>query len=234
MSTTFKFLSKCAMLGSILAASLMATPASAERADDYYYGPGYYDHSHKHHRKHKHGHKYGHKHKHHKKYGKKYHKHKRDRRDYAEVVSVRPIYRTVRVSTPERECWEEPVQHRRHYSSGHDSYTPLIIGGILGGVVGNQFGGGSGKGILTAAGAILGGSLAHDVQSSHRRHHRHGHSEVYTTYERRCQTHVNYHEEERVDGYRVKYRYNGKIYRTRTDYHPGEYIEVDVNVRPVH
>jgi len=31
----------------------------------------------------------------------------------------------------------------------------------------------------------------------------------------------------------VAYRYNGRTYWTRTDYHPGDRIEVQVDVNPV-
>ena len=169
--------------------------------------------------------------KHHQKKHRKHKKQRNNSRGLAKVISVKPLYRTVRVSTPTRECYEAPVTHSRSYGGHGDSYTPLIVGGILGGVVGNQFGGGSGKGLLTAAGAILGGSLGRDTQRHHRSHR--GHRETYTTYETRCETHYQSHHEERIDGYKVKYKYHGRVYRTTTDYHPGDYIEVDVNVRPI-
>lgn len=40
--------------------------------------------------------------------------------------------------------------------------TDSILGAIIGGVIGNQFGGGHGKDALTAAGALLGGSIGND------------------------------------------------------------------------
>jgi uncharacterized protein YcfJ len=33
--------------------------------------------------------------------------------------------------------------------------------------------------------------------------------------------------------YVVTYRYNGQVYRTHMDRHPGEWVELDVNVNPV-
>jgi uncharacterized protein YcfJ len=50
----------------------------------------------------------------------------------------------------------------RQRVSGDGSATNEIFGGILGGAIGNQFGGGSGKKIMTAAGALLGASIAND------------------------------------------------------------------------
>ncbi len=158
--------------------------------------------------------------------------------DWARVVRVEPLHRTVRVSTPRQECWDEPVKRYRTQGYGHGqgrhagSYTPLIIGGILGGVLGNQFGKGSGRTIMTAAGALLGGSVASDAQRHHRQHHQRAARETYTTYEQRCETTHSYHDETQPDGYLVDYEYNGRVYSTRTRRHPGDRIRVTVSVSP--
>jgi uncharacterized protein YcfJ len=47
----------------------------------------------------------------------------------------------------------------------HFSATNEIFGGILGGAIGNQFGGGSGKKVMTVAGALLGASIANDNEN---------------------------------------------------------------------
>ncbi len=145
--------------------------------------------------------------------------------DYGEVIKVRPITELVRVETPRRECWTE---HVTHYRGSHNSYTPEILGGIIGAAVGNRFGDGSGRKIATAAGALLGGSIGHDFKR------RHGHRHAYTEPVERCETHYDHHTEERVVGYKVKYRYNGRIYRTRTDQHPGDRIPLNVKVTPAY
>ncbi len=147
--------------------------------------------------------------------------------DYADVINVEPVYTTVRVSSPRRECWEETVHPAHGYGRGRHSYTPMIVGGIVGGVVGNQFGSGRGKDLMTAAGVVLGGSIGRDV--AHRHRPRYGHPVVET----RCRTDYDYHEEERVDGYRVEYRYQGRTYVTRMGHDPGERIRVHVDVSPV-
>jgi len=144
--------------------------------------------------------------------------------DTARVTHVQPIYKTVRVSTPERECWNEPRRYQRH--SQNDSYTPAIAGGLIGGVIGNQFGGGSGKKVLTVAGALLGGSMGNDYNN---------HTKQYRGNPQRgeqCRVTNNYHDEQRIDGYRVTYKYNGKTYTTRMDHNPGRRIPVDVSVMP--
>ena len=153
--------------------------------------------------------------------------------DKAKVLSAVPIYSTVRVSTPRRECREVPVtSYDTHNGKQYKSATPIIVGSVIGAAVGNQFGRGTGKTVGTIAGGVLGGSVARDIQ--HRYGHRGqgvGHQKTYTT--TRCDTVEEYHDEERVDGYRVKYRYNGRVYHTRTNTDPGKRIPVRVSVLPV-
>lgn len=146
--------------------------------------------------------------------------------DYARVIDVEPVVRLVEVETPERHCWEEPVQ--RHYGGGgHDSITPLILGGIFGGVVGNQFGGGAGKDLLTVGGAILGASIGYDSSRHHRgRGYR-------TELETRCEVSYHRHHEEHIDGYRVTYVYNGQIYVRHMQHTPGRRIKIRVKLTPL-
>ncbi|MDH3281753.1 MAG: glycine zipper 2TM domain-containing protein [Gammaproteobacteria bacterium] len=155
------------------------------------------------------------------------HKHNYSYQEYARVIKVRPITEIVEVSTPRQECWTEHVTRHGH---SHTSYTPEIVGGIIGAAVGNQFGGGSGRKVATAAGALLGGSIGRDYK--YRRPH--GGYHAYTEPVQRCETRHEYHSEERVVGYKVKYRYNGRVYHTRTDRHPGDRIPIRVNVTPAY
>ncbi len=149
--------------------------------------------------------------------------------DMAQVMEVEPITRLVRVETPRRECWDEEVPVRRS-ARYHDSATPMIIGGIIGGVVGNQFGKGDGNTAMTVAGALLGGSIGRD----HARRHAPAHEYAeYTTTQTRCTVRTEYHEEERVEAYRVKYSYNGRVYVTRMRKHPGDRVPVSVSVAPI-
>jgi uncharacterized protein YcfJ len=75
---------------------------------------------------------------------------------------------------------------------------------------------------------VLGGSIGRDVAHGHRRHYGHPVSETV------CRTEHDYHVEERIDGYRVEYRYQGRTYVTRMGHDPGERIRVRVDVSPVH
>lgn len=142
------------------------------------------------------------------------------RLEKARVTHVEPIYRTVTVSSPERECWDEPS----HYHRGQQSYTSTIAGGIIGGVIGNQFGGGSGKTAMTIAGTLLGGSVGRDMGSRYQ--------DVDYGYEQRCEVVERRHREERLEGYEVTYRYHGRLYTTVMDHDPGRFIPVDVHVEP--
>lgn len=141
--------------------------------------------------------------------------------EQARVVSATPIYRTVSVPDEQEVCWEEDVRPR------HRSHTGAIAGGVIGGAVGRQFGGGRGKDALTAVGAILGATIGNDIQRN-RDYRRGGHHHTETV----CRVEQRYYQEERVAGYDVSYEYDGRIYQTRTDRHPGDFIDVEVSVRP--
>ena len=143
----------------------------------------------------------------------------------AKVIEAQPLYETVEVAHPVTECWTERVTRNNHR---HGGYTAPLVGGIVGGVVGNQFGGGRGKTALTIAGALLGASMGHDYNTSHHRGRRSTVDHV-----RRCETVDRYEQEQRLTGYRVKYRYEGQIYYTQTTEHPGKFLPVRVKVSPV-
>jgi len=154
--------------------------------------------------------------------------------DKAKVLSAVPIYTTVSVSTPRRECRQVPV---KRYGKGHGgkhykSATPIILGGVVGAAIGNQFGHGTGKTVGTIAGGILGGSVARDVQYRYGNQGHRGHGRGHQTTVTQCETIDEYHNEERIDGYQVKYRYNGRIYQTRTETDPGKRMQVKVSVMP--
>jgi uncharacterized protein YcfJ len=150
-----------------------------------------------------------------------------ERTDYAEVLDVDPITRQVRVSQPRQECWDERVTYREpEYRTGLNAGT--VLGAIIGGVAGHQIGGGHGRDAATAVGAVIG---AH-VGAREAAYHRGGGTER-VGYEQRCETYSDTRYEQRVEGYDVTYRYQGRIYHTQLPYDPGRRLEVDVNVRPV-
>lgn len=140
--------------------------------------------------------------------------------DKAKVIDVEPITRSVRVSTPRRDCWDEEVT----YYDRHESATPVLIGGIIGGVIGNQFGGGNGKKAATVAGTLLGASMGHDSSR------RNAYAQPVTATQQHCQVSHDSYLEERISGYHVTYRYKGETYQTRMDHDPGDWVRVRMRV----
>jgi uncharacterized protein YcfJ len=148
--------------------------------------------------------------------------------DRARVVSVEPLYETVSYEVPRQECRMEEVRHVR--SGSHRSYTAPIVGAIVGGAIGNAVGHKKrNKQIGTVVGAVLGGSIGADIA---RRGHHHGHGTEYAL-ERVCRTVSDWHDEQRLLGYRVTYRYAGETYVTQLDEAPGSSLPVRVQVTPV-
>jgi len=78
--------------------------------------------------------------------------------DYAKVVDVQPLTRRVRVTTPQRECWDETRYDERDYGRprARNSAGPTLLGAVIGAAIGNQIGHGDGRRAATAAGAIIG------------------------------------------------------------------------------
>lgn len=155
------------------------------------------------------------------------------RSEYGTVVQVDPIIERVEYPVEREDCWREPVRYREPvvYRTGYRERdrAPALLGAIVGGVIGNQFGSGRGRDAATVAGAALGYAAVRDGQ----RHggYRYASREIVRE-ERRCAVRTDYEVEERVTGYEVTYRYRGETYRTTTDYHPGDRIELVVDVRP--
>ena len=78
--------------------------------------------------------------------------------------------------------------------------------------------------LLAVAGALLGASVGNDYA---RAQHRPAPSRSYVTTERRCEIDRVVREEERIDGYRVTYRYKGRLHTVRMHRHPGKYVRVN-------
>lgn len=148
--------------------------------------------------------------------------------DYARVLSAEPNYRYVTVNTPVKECWDDV----EYYTV--DRRPPGIAGGtlfgaIVGGVVGHQFGSGRGNDAATAVGSILGAAIGNNAAARANANYR---SVEYSRPVRRCETRYQSREEQRIDGYRVIYSYNGRKYATDMPYDPGQRLRIRVDVRP--
>lgn len=145
--------------------------------------------------------------------------------DYAKVISSQPIVSYVTVKKPVRECWEETQYYTIDHGARH-APGGALVGAIIGGVVGHQFGGGSGNDAATAAGTLIGAAIGSESARK-----RYGVEQVARPV-RRCESRLESRREERIDGYRVTYRYNGQKYRTEMPYDPGRKIRIRVDVRP--
>jgi uncharacterized protein YcfJ len=152
--------------------------------------------------------------------------------DRARVVAATPIYETVEVVVPRRECWTERVVERRPAGHGHggEALFPTLIGGALGGYLGHKLGDGDAEAITTAMGTAIGLAVGHQVGQG-RHIGRSYRPRVF--HERRCETVEDVRTERRLTGYRVQYRYRGRLFETVTDHHPGDWIRVRVDVDPV-
>ena len=132
--------------------------------------------------------------------------------DKAKVISAAPIYKTISISTPWRECSQVPTvpYGRERGGSNYKSATPIILGCVVGAAVGHQFGHGNGRTVGAIAGGVLGGSAARDIQHRYAVNNtgRNSYQQTIT----QCDTYEDIHDEEVIDGYQVKYRYNGRLY----------------------
>jgi uncharacterized protein YcfJ len=153
---------------------------------------------------------------------------------YARVVDVDPIVRHVRVSEPKRECWTETRYDDVSYTErvgppAKANPGAMILGGIIGAAIGNQVG--HGRRAATVAGAVIGTAIGHDAST------RNGQNERVVTESRpyeaeRCEVRYDERVEDRIDGYRVTYEYNGIRQTTQLPYDPGDRIRVRVDVQP--
>lgn len=156
---------------------------------------------------------------------------------YAKVVAVEPIYRTVSVEVPQRECWTETVYERtpgyRNEPRRHNTVLPTLAGGLIGGVIGNQFGSGNGKKAMTVVGSLIGASVASDHSRRHAQsYYRPRYSSVRSVPVERCAVSYETQHHSELEGYLVTYRYAGREYQTQMPDHPGDRIRVQVDISP--
>jgi uncharacterized protein YcfJ len=152
--------------------------------------------------------------------------------DYAKVVDVQPLTRRVRVSSPERECWDETRYDERDYGRprARNSAGPTLLGAVIGAAIGNQIGSGDGRRAATAAGAIIGAGVGNAQAGRRNGYEQPPPPRAYTV--QRCETHYREDVQERIDGYRVTYVYHGRRGVTEMPYKPGDRIRVRVDVSP--
>ncbi len=134
---------------------------------------------------------------------------------FAEVVSVKEVTETV--VNPRQSCENVTVRHQAPVQD-EKRIAGTTLGGIAGGVIGSQIGGGNGKTLATIAGAAGGAYAGNRVQKNMQQ------NDVSTSTERRCKT-VN-GKSQKVVGYKVTYRLDGKQGVVQTSYKPGSTLPV--------
>jgi uncharacterized protein YcfJ len=153
-----------------------------------------------------------------------------DFNDVAQVIRAEPITRTVQISEPRRECWQEEVRRPIVHAEGQDSAGKVVLGGIVGGVIGHQIGSGRGNRAATLAGTLIGAAVGHDMAMKSARTIETDHVD----YVQRCRVSHETHTEERIEGYEVTYRYRGESFTSRMPYDPGKRLRVRVMVSPIY
>jgi uncharacterized protein YcfJ len=133
----------------------------------------------------------------------------------AEVVAVKDVTETV--VTPREHCEDVQVQHQAPVKDQH-RIAGTVVGGVAGGLLGSVVGGGKGKTLATVAGAAAGGYAGNQVQKNMQQ------KDVVTTTEHRCKT-LN-EKSQKVVGYNVTYRFEGKDGTVRTSFKPGRTLPV--------
>jgi len=133
----------------------------------------------------------------------------------ADVLAVKDVTETV--VTPREHCEDVQVQHQAPVKDQH-RIAGTVAGGLAGGLLGHMVGGGTGKTVATVAGAAAGGYAGNQVQKNMQQ------KDVVTTTEHRCRT-VN-EKSQKVVGYNVTYRLDGKDASVRTSFKPGPTLPV--------
>lgn len=134
---------------------------------------------------------------------------------FAEVVSVKEV--VAPVLTPREKCEDVAVQHQAPVKD-ENRIAGSVVGGLAGGLLGSTVGGGKGKTLATVAGAAAGGYAGNRVQKNLQE------KDMVTTTERRCKT-VN-EKSQKLVGYDVAYRFDGKDGVVRTSFKPGATLPV--------
>ena len=135
--------------------------------------------------------------------------------DYADVVAVKDVFETV--VTPRERC-EDVQVHQRVAVKDEHRIAGSVVGGLAGGLLGSTIGGGQGKTLATVAGAAAGGYAGNQVQKNMQE------KDVVTKTEHRCKT-VN-DKSQKLVGYKVTYRLDGKDGVVQTSFKPGQKLPV--------
>ena len=133
----------------------------------------------------------------------------------ADVIAVHEVTETV--VAPREECHDVQVT-KQAPTQDPNRVTGTVIGGVAGGLLGNSIGSGSGRTAATIVGAAGGAYVGNQVQKSMQE------KDVVTKTEHRCKM-VN-EKSQKLVGYNVAYRLDGKDGTVRTTFKPGATLPV--------
>ena len=140
-----------------------------------------------------------------------------DSKDFADVVAVTPVTKTLNV--PREVCRDQVVEVATP-TKDPKQITGTVAGAVIGGVLGNQVGGGSGKKVATVAGAAAGGYAGNKIQEGMQERN------TQEASQRVCETVMDTREEPL--GFDVTYRLDqGRERVVRMDHDPGDRIALE-------
>jgi uncharacterized protein YcfJ len=141
----------------------------------------------------------------------------RNDRGVARVIESNPVYTA---SDTREECWNPREGRFQDRSEARDPnrIAGTALGAIVGGVIGHQIGDNNAG---TVAGALLGGIAGNQIE---RRQQEQGDLDL-----SRCRTIAS--GDGPLQGYDVRYEYNGRQYVTRMSSNPGRYLRLGNDVR---
>jgi uncharacterized protein YcfJ len=134
---------------------------------------------------------------------------------FAQVVTSKEVFETVVM--PREQCADVQVKKQAPVKDEH-RVAGTAIGAVAGGLIGSQIGGGKGKTLATIGGAAAGGYAGNQVQKNMQQ------KDVVTTTERQCKTVQE--KSQKLVGYNVTYRLDGKEGTVRTSFKPGDTLPV--------
>ena len=145
----------------------------------------------------------------------------RPRGDVARVIESRPVY----ASGGREECYN---QNTGRYEERPDVKNRVgagtALGAVAGGVIGHQVGSGRGNDVATIGGALLGGLIGNKVENDRREDRA---TEGFDL--NNCRT-VAYGGDS-LQGYDVRYVYNGQEYTARMASDPGRRLVLGRDIR---
>jgi uncharacterized protein YcfJ len=134
--------------------------------------------------------------------------------EYAQVISVVEVKEVVK--RPREVCKE--VVEEAAPAKDDKKILGTVAGAVVGGVLGHQVGGGRGKDLATVAGAVGGAYAGRKVQGNQQQ------KKAQPRVEKRCETVTD--SKEKLVGYDVRYRLDGKEGTVRMKRKPGDRIPV--------